>query len=899
MGGTYGNSTRHSISGDSTMMVRGGNFSGQPYQGSNGFSSGAQNEGTIYGNASLTVDLRGNKNGFKLAENDNICGGRGINSAGNSYLGTDADNTIELTILTDPGSNLLERLNIYGDSGSGAANSGNTRSEKITINVNAPDSEIGNLYATNYVNLTGTGTSRRLWRDVTINLVSATSINGLSCSNGFDTTTLANTLNNDIANRSIAQDRSAVINVGPQSDDPDNILSNWETTVPTNGLPRTINVGGSGINGFTSMNINERLLVASSETGTIKNGGANATLATHGISYHQTGHVTLQAGVGVKASGLGVVSTGASRFVAGNLKVEGSGTAYIESPGAKDQVIFTNVAVDDTVTWLKVGSTNASSFSPALSSWFGEATGWYTFTLNPVGANAEKMTPFNLEGLEPATGKVFIGDNVIPSSGGGYAVCLGASIFKWQVTKGEGMISHNVDAYTGTTKPATGYLKAIGTVAKDTPSKSGKIAVPVNNIPTPVDYPKFSFIPDGLLGEWVQGIRIHRSDEWVATPPHGNCLEFDEQSLADYNVSVAARTKTWTSTEADKQFAFNIAAQYKNNSELSARSIIITEAEAAALIDAQGVVAYNEAAGRPFFAHTITNAVLDAIREPLETEQCDRAHPITYSAGIGTDTRTLTVNIVVVKSSTVLSPDRNYAVYAHDASITLSAAQGLTDQAELDTNYTHAIAIRADGSTTAASKTSGTLAMIKATKAHEVPREIPITYSYAPDSESTPVTRDITVRITPNALDFVFFKVGQDNVVLEGVEFVLYPQNAAGTDWDLNNPFVSTSDSTGKVEFLSLEDGEYLLEETKTHAGYALPSGQWRLGIDSLSETIDIEAIGSPTAFSLMDGIYTLPNYRALSTPRAGGIGNVLFTMSGIVLIGTAVIVSIFTGKEM
>lgn len=551
MGGTYGETIYHKISGSSTMLIKGGNFSGIPRDGTNGFSAGVQQNGYIFGDAKMTIDLRGNQNGFQLANNDNISGGRGKNTIGESYLGTTEDNSIELNIFADEGTDLLNGLNIYGDACSNVPE--RTRSGNITININAPGSQIGNLYATNYKNLT-TSTPKRIWRNTTINLVSASTINGLSSGNGFSEPELENTLNNTIASYSASQNKFAVINIGPQSDDPNHDLGEWETA-PGNGLPRDIQVGGNGINGFTSLNIRKRLLTATA--GTIKNGGARVNLSNYN-DYSSTGELILHAGTGTEASGLGIGAniTGTSTFVAGDLTVVGEGTTYIQSSGIKDQVIINKPTIPDKaiMTWLKVGNTPASIWSNSFSTWFGLNTGWYVFTSRPNGTNANTMTPFNLEGLDEGTREVFIGDNVAQSSDG-YAICVAGAIYRWKVTKGEGDILHNIpNVHTDANPPAAGSgIQALGNVDGNTPSKEGRLVIPRDLIP---DDFKFTFQP--AANGWVQGVQIHKSNEYISNPPPDSVINIPPQSLGSWDWQVPADSRSFSAditAQFDAQFS--------------------------------------------------------------------------------------------------------------------------------------------------------------------------------------------------------------------------------------------------------------------------------------------------------------------------------------------------------
>ena len=109
----------------------------------------------------------------------------------NTTLGTDESNTITLNIFTKTG---VESLNgsIYGDGGTNAAY---TKNGKITMNIQAAGSSIGNLYATQYSNISG----GKILRDVTANVQGAVSINGLS--GGSSTDNFTNAIVNASSNK--------------------------------------------------------------------------------------------------------------------------------------------------------------------------------------------------------------------------------------------------------------------------------------------------------------------------------------------------------------------------------------------------------------------------------------------------------------------------------------------------------------------------------------------------------------------------------------------------------------------------------------------------------------------------------------------------------------------------
>ncbi|HCC35677.1 MAG TPA: hypothetical protein DEQ02_08625 [Ruminococcaceae bacterium] len=1050
MGGTYGDSLTHYVSGDSYMLVYGGDFSGAardvPYQG---FSGGPSDNGYIFGNSTVTVDLRGNENGFDIGTSgDNISGGRRLGAFGTIHLGTNADNTVTLNIFADEDTaSMLNGLNIYGD-----APSETTASHfgHITMNINAPGAQFGGLYATRYMNLMGTYNSGTLWqqydtrellKDVEINLVSAASVNGLSCGNGFGTSTsYENSLNNWVAARSAAAGKGAVINIGPQPDDPaevppltvmkgitysgqgtENYLSDGfveHTTVNNTGLPEVIKVLNqsdtalvSGVNGFTEMTVRERLLSVENASGAIKNGGRRTTLANHGVGdanngrennrYDKTGHVTLYAGEGVNASGLGIGSeiTATEVFIAGNLKVEGSGKVYIQSRGLKNQVIFSKAAPGSAVvSWLKVGTQASQDWSAPQSTWFGLLKGWYVFTLDPDGTDAAEMTPFNLEGIDYLTRETYIGDN-IPKNGPttpdsrGYAVCIAGSVYTWKVTdqndnymdgtspydqdgspeKG-GKIAHNVgNVWDGTgIRPAV--VNAVGNTAAGEFAYTGRLAIPNDKIPGDFE---FTFRPDGA--DWrFNKYLINRSDRFLDPLPPGSVIrkDYDPNDVkSDYVWLVPEDyhgTPGATYSHGGNPYTVDIIADFAQEPRVLARDVILYEWEAMALSDgvicggtlgADGSNPDNSLSGymavdlptaydpgnSGSFSCTIdlpSATWQDIINGIDEGEAYEIFRSIVFSVDIGEDAEepiiSAPVNLIIIKNDRQKEDalideeggtgkakhdaniirhnpeagedfdpykDRQYAVYAEDAEMTLEQAQGLADKDALDV-FTNAFGVKASGET--GNIVTGELVVLAknedgGARSHEPfdditetnvstsdtiedldpDKKVPVKYLYTTDPDDPaqdndsylpPAVVKVTVTILPTGVDFTFYKINQEEAPLVGVHFVLYKNIADDPndppEWeevpsmtyisgqddenDDTEPYDSAEDlgiKGAEVEFKALTAGQYKLEETKTLPGYEFPAGYWIITVDP-SEEIYVDrftftAAGSPMAFGV------------------------------------------------
>lgn len=174
---------------------------------------------------------------------------------------------------------------------------------------------------------------------------------------------------------------------------------------------------------------------------------------------------------------------------------------------------------------------------------------------------------------------------------------------------------------------------------------------------------------------------------------------------------------------------------------------------------------------------------------------------------------------------------------------------------------------------------------------------------------------DLTLFVK-EGIPFEFIKTDEKGDPLTGAEFQIYECVKGHTDatqhsllagndssncWDIEHPkYTVSSEANGKVFFEVLTTGDYMMAETKTKEGYQLPHGQWLLKVNVATDTIDITARGVvPPAFKLEDdGSLSLANYPVMVMPRAGGFGILFFTVGGIALMGTAVILMIVCRRK-
>ncbi|MHA9741187.1 SpaA isopeptide-forming pilin-related protein [Robinsoniella peoriensis] len=193
-----------------------------------------------------------------------------------------------------------------------------------------------------------------------------------------------------------------------------------------------------------------------------------------------------------------------------------------------------------------------------------------------------------------------------------------------------------------------------------------------------------------------------------------------------------------------------------------------------------------------------------------------------------------------------------------------------------------------------------------------------ITYSSKDGDQNTEAAKFTNTLLT---VPFRFLKVDGDDHTkpLKDAKFTLYTCSKNHADDSQHDELVTNdpencwkeketaaSDQNGLVSFKDLPSGDYQLVEIQTNPDYALPLGQWRIHVDitNVQEPIQIKAVGNPQppAFIKKDAgnevSYVLPNFKKTDLPLTGGIGTIIFTVTGIILIGGAIILFIIVKRK-
>lgn len=709
-GGNFGNSSRDTIIGNSKVLIRGGDFTGKPDRGwAKALTAGPTQGGSIVGDLELTLDLRTESAAtFTLPKNTNISAGK-PDSARSAYVsvGKDEQTTLTLNIFTKPGVDVLNGATILGDSTPNA----NTTAGKIIMNINAPDSTLGNILATEQTNTL----SNKILRDVDINVQNAASVGGIS--GGSENDNFTNTI---VSN----SDKKVDVDLGT-------IVDTMNPAVQKDSIKFTT----MGLINFTDLKLENGITLEAS-TGSIKNGGG-ATAGNHWDTYNQFGDITMSEDAEIAITEKNSLISAGALTTTGNSKITsyaGSGIINIS-----DFIVAKNKAIQ----WNKLG-TGEALVSNLNGKWFGVQDAYQVITVNPDGAKAEQITPVNFSGIEVATGKTFIGDNAQVNSNG-YGIAIPGSIIDYQVIEGmatgSGSIYHNVLGVKENNAPLA--IEAWGTDVAGKEVKQGKLMIPASSD----ENVQLTFSPDEVSGSWFYQGTIHSTEKGSVN-----------QVLSESDTTDPVE---WKATSLN--YSYSIDVSYSNLVELSAKNVILHETDAVKISSAAEIVTLTEASGRPFLENDVDEAKVAAVAKKLEKDEIYRKVPIEYQAGYGTDnTKKVDVNIVVIRDSAVISKEGTFAIYAEDTAVRLEDANSLNTKTDLNA-WTKAQVIFADNRENVSPDVAdSTFDEIKNTSPEEtLPKEVPTEYFYTEHTDTAEKLITITVvegtlQLTevPTQLDF-------------------------------------------------------------------------------------------------------------------------------------------------
>ena len=150
---------------------------------------------------------------------------------------------------------------------------------------------------------------------------------------------------------------------------------------------------------------------------------------------------------------------------------------------------------------------------------------------------------------------------------------------------------------------------------------------------------------------------------------------------------------------------------------------------------------------------------------------------------------------------------------------------------------------------------------------------------------------EFTNKKTVVNIDFEKVDAETNTKKLSGAEFDLYKANTDGEQTG-DSIMQYESDRNGKVSIENLPIGNYVLVERKAPAGYQLSAKPWKIivGSDRNITVTHGEDTVSPNG---NEKIYQLTNAKLYSLPESGGPGTYGFTISGVAILATALLLFI------
>lgn len=145
--------------------------------------------------------------------------------------------------------------------------------------------------------------------------------------------------------------------------------------------------------------------------------------------------------------------------------------------------------------------------------------------------------------------------------------------------------------------------------------------------------------------------------------------------------------------------------------------------------------------------------------------------------------------------------------------------------------------------------------------------------------------------------DVDFVKVDSKNhgTKIQGAEFALYKAEVNDeSTWSRNGEAIATARSAngGEFRFTDLAPGKYLMVETKATSEYALPTNPWKITVEENGK-VTVKKNDGITEVGSSENKYLIENTKLYSLPNSGGPGTYGFTISGVAILATALLLFI------
>ena len=360
---------------------------------------------------------------------------------------------------------------------------------------------------------------------------------------------------------------------------------------------------------------------------------------------------------------------------------------------------------------------------------------------------------------------------------------------------------------------------------------------------------------DHITLQWKDGTQTNISKENMATTPDDD---------TEYYLEVTYDPKT-TSTDESK----------KNTTTSDGEQHVVGAAEKA----------YNpDNSNNPYGIYKIhvIKGQIQITKNVTETSDTDRTFTFNVNAKNGQNVSDSQVNVIVPAgetSGTVTLPDLPRGEYT----VTEDNADGYFIQA-FDI-------VTGDGQTDCENVKSDADKSLKFTLGNDVKKANVITTDYTYTSGGV---KGVASYTNEAVISLDLKKTDTDNHSLTGAKFKLEMKD--GDIWKSLENDIEVKNDTSEIELNNLKAGIYKLTETTAPKGYSLLGSSICFKVATGSVTL-VDENGDPAQksnmWSLENKVLTIKNAKLYSLPESGGPGIYGFTISGVAILATALLLFI------
>ncbi|RGF85712.1 fibro-slime domain-containing protein [Ruminococcus sp. OF03-6AA] len=360
---------------------------------------------------------------------------------------------------------------------------------------------------------------------------------------------------------------------------------------------------------------------------------------------------------------------------------------------------------------------------------------------------------------------------------------------------------------------------------------------------------------DHITLQWKDGTQTNISKENMATTPDDD---------TEYYLEVTYDSKT-TSTDESKT----------NTTTSDGEQHIVGAAEKA----------YNpDNSNNPYGIYKIhvIKGQIQITKNVTETSDTDRTFTFNVNAKNGQNVSDSQVNVIVPAgetSGTVTLPDLPRGEYT----VTEDNADGYFIQA-FDI-------VTGDGQTDCENVKSDADKSLKFTLGNDVKKANVITTDYTYTSGGV---KGVASYTNEAVISLDLKKTDTDNHSLTGAKFKLEMKD--GDIWKSLENDMEVKNGTSEIELNNLKSGIYKLTETTAPKGYSLLGSSICFKVATGSVTL-VDENGDPAQksnmWSLENKVLTIKNAKLYSLPESGGPGTYGFTISGVAILATALLLFI------